>query len=286
MPPAKRTIRRLRIGQELKALRVSRGLKLEEAAKLFGRSTGSLSKIETGNQRLYPRDLHAFFDAYEVTDQSHKAELLRLVGKSIERAYPAEYADIVRSTFDDYLSLERDAAKIASYVEVIPGLFQTPEYAKCVVEASREWAKPEQVEKFVRLRMNRQSVLQREDPAPPEVSVVLGERALRQNVGGPDVMREQLQHLLHVGRLENVALQLLPFSAGPHVGDNGQFTYMGFRDEPGVVVIESLHSALYLEAPEVVAQYEKAGEHLRMTALSPRQTAARIRDILESEWTT
>ncbi|MGC0418609.1 Scr1 family TA system antitoxin-like transcriptional regulator [Embleya sp. AB8] len=88
------------------------------------------------------------------------------------------------------------------------------------------------------------------------------------------------------GRLPNVALQVLPFTAGPHVGDKGQFTCMDFSGEPPVVVIESLHSALCLEGPDVAAQYAEGGEQLRMTALSPRQTAVTIRSIMESEWTT
>ncbi|MYW02331.1 helix-turn-helix domain-containing protein [Streptomyces sp. SID3343] len=276
---AGRTIRRLRVGQELKDARIAAGYKLEAAARLFERSVASLSKIETGNQRILPRDLHAFFAVYGIDDEDRRAELLALVRKSNEQPYQ-EYGAVVPPKFHDYLSLERDATKISSWGEVIPGLLQTEAYAFQVVEAG-QWEQPEQVERFVQLRVERQAVLTRTDPPPPTVLAVMGERVVRQMVGGPDVMRGQLEHLLRISKLPNVSIQIMPFRAGPHPGDNGAFTTMHFQDQRPVAVTETLVSATYMDDPETLRRYEGAGEQIRMAALSPRETASLIRETME-----
>jgi len=277
----KRTIRRLRLGQALKARRTELRWTLDQASAKLGRSKGNLSKIETGKSSLRPRDLYAFFNGYDISDPETQRYLLDLASRSLGPGYDTTYADIVRPTFADYLSLESTAKRIGIWGEVVPGLFQCESYAFKVVEASHAWPMPEQVDKFVQLRLDRQAVLTRSDDPPPTVWAVIGERALRQRVGSSETMCEQLDHLLKVGKLPNVSIQVMPFSAGPHLGDNGGFTTMDFVDEPSVVTVETLTSALYLEDPEVYREYEAAGEQLRKMALSPRGTASLIRDILK-----
>ncbi|WP_424640332.1 helix-turn-helix domain-containing protein [Embleya sp. AB8] len=278
-----RTLRRLRVGRELRALRRACGLNLEEAAKLFGRSDGSLSKIENGQQRVFPRDLHAFFAVYNVTDEDRKNELMELASRSLQPAYPAQYGEVVRPSFADYLALEQDAVSIMYWGETIPGLFQTRDYAIQVVESGQIWQERKQVEKFVDLRLERQTVLTRVDPAPPKIHIVMGERALLQRQGNePAVHRKQLEHLVTTAGLPNVSLQVLPFTAGPHPGDNGPFTTMTFaQDEPPVAVVGMLMSAIFFEEPSSYQRYEAAGEQLRMAALSPRESLAKITTIIE-----
>lgn len=277
----RRTIRRLRLGQALKARRKELGMTLDQAGMAVDRTKGSLSKIETGKQSLRARDLYAFFNGYAIEDEETRQHLLDLASRSLALGYDTTYADIVRPTFADYLSLEMNAKRIGTWGEMMPGLFQVEPYARKVVEASQEWPVSEQSDKFVQLRMDRQAVLTRTDSPPPTVWAVMGERALRQQVGGPAIMREQLRHLLDVGRLPNVSIQVMEFTAGPHLGDNGAFTTMDFVDEPSVVMVETLTSALYLEDPEIYRKYEAAGENLRKMALSPRGTASLIRNVLK-----
>lgn len=280
---AARTIRRLRVGRALKDLRLARGLNLEDAAKLFDRTIGSLSKIENGQVRIYPRDLHAYYAVYEVTDERTRDELVSLVRKSLQPVYDAAvYGEVVDGTFADYLSLEQDADTIGIWTETIPGLLQTRRNAIQVVEAGQVWQDRGQVEKFVDLRLERQAALTRTDPAPPKIWVVMGERALRQ-ASDPEIQREQLEHLINLTRLPNLALQILPFEVGPHPGDNGPFTTMTFPAEgdPPVVVIESLSSALFVEDPTTYGRYQTAGEQLRMAALSPKETLTKINKVIE-----
>jgi transcriptional regulator with XRE-family HTH domain len=280
---AARTIRRLRVGRALKDLRQERGLTLEEAAKLFDRTTGSLSKIENGQVRIYPRDLHAYYAVYEVTDEETRGELLTLVRRSLQPVYAAHYGEvIVDGTFADYLSLEQDADTIGIWTETIPGLLQTRRNAIQVVEAGQVWQDHRHVEKFVDLRIERQAVLTRTDPPPPKVWVVMGERAIRQ-ASDPDVQREQLEHLVDMTRLSNLSVQILPFKVGPHPGDNGPFKTMTFPSEgdPSVVIIESLASALIVEDPSTYERYQTAGEQLRMAALSPKETLTKINEVIE-----
>ncbi|MEU8135925.1 helix-turn-helix domain-containing protein [Streptodolium elevatio] len=281
MANLRQTVRRLRLGMELKALRTAKAWKLEDAAPLLERSVSGLSKIETGKQRLYPRDLLIFFQVYGVTDEAKQEELKELARTSTKRNWWQPYSGVVRDPLADYLSLEEEARQIGAFGGfLVPGLLQTEAYAHAVVEASRKWEEADQVDKFVQLRMARKVVLTRSEK-PAQLWTVLTEQVVRQQIGGRDVMKEQLRHLREISRdMTNVTVQLLPYSAGAHAGLDGSFTIMRFDNSGPIVCVNSLTSSTYVE-DEQLERYETAWDHVKSSAMSPRETSATLKRLIE-----
>jgi transcriptional regulator with XRE-family HTH domain len=266
------------LGVELKAMRTARGWTLDQAAKRLGRVESSLSKIENGRQRVLPSDLLGFFRVYEINDPVREAELLELARKGNQRTYPRHYKGVVRDPLKQRLGLEVNAEYIGTlHTILVPGLLQTEAYALAVVEASRKWEVPEQIQQFVNLRMERQAVLTREHP--PQLWVVLTEAVVRQNVGGRAVMREQIAHLDRVSERTNITIQLLPYSAGAYAGMDGPFTVMRLPKGPTVVIVDGLTTSDYLGDEAVVAKYETTWDLVKSSALSPRETRAELTKI-------
>lgn len=280
MPEVRATVRRRRLGRALENLRKERRLTLEQAAKLLMRPMTSLSKIENGRQQLPVRDVPFILDTYELESPERREQIMGLAHAAAERPWWQAFEGVVGDPFADYLSLEDSATGIFKWSPLlIPGLLQTENYARCVVAASRVWETDEEIDKFVRLRMNRKrTVLERETPLT--LLVVLSEMAVRQHIGAPDetVMKDQLQHLRDVAAdrgLPHVQIVLLPYAAGEHAGLDGAFTCLHFEPgHPNIVWLENLTSAHYLEEEHLVARYAAAADQLRSAALSPRDTIA------------
>jgi len=187
------------------------------------------------------------------------------------------YGDAIPSWFELYVGLEAAASHLREYEEsLIPGLLQTKEYALAIFQLDRPTMIEEERERLVAVRLQRQSLLTRRLPKPPRVEVILSEAVLRRTVGGPEVMANQLDHLLRVAELPNVSLRVLPLAAGPHPGAiAGSFVILDFPPgnggrslpEPSVVYSESLTGAIYLDKPNELAAYEDVWNGL--TALAP-----------------
>jgi hypothetical protein len=182
--------------------------------------------------------------------------------------------DILPSWFQSYLGLEAAAALIRTYeVQFVPGLLQTADYARAVILLGHATASKEEVERRVSLRMTRQKLLTR--PDPPQLWVVVDEGALRRPVGGPEIMRAQLNALIDATKQPNVRLQVIPFRAGGHAAAGGSFSILRFPDQdlPDVVYVEQLTSALYLDKREDVDLYATAMERLCVEADRPSRTS-------------
>lgn len=176
-------------------------------------------------------------------------------------------------TYRDFISLESQASTMRTLeTTVVPGLLQTPEYARAVTRAAVKDLDDSDLDTLVEVRLARQDVL-RADP-PLVLSAVLDEAVLRREVGGPEVMARQLERLMEAARLPQVRLQVLPFSAGAHVGLTGPFVIFSFpsTSDLDVVVLDQLTSSLYLERKEDLMAYSEAFDTLRMHALSPEDT--------------
>lgn len=262
-------------------MRTSTGMTLKDAAELLDISVSGLSKIETAQQRVRVRELPAFFQVYGITDEAKQGELLRLARDAAKTNWWQEYAGVIRDPLADYLSLEEDAAAIGVFNGLlVPGLLQTEAYARAVVEASREWQAADEIERFVGLRMQRQSVVRRDNPV--RLWAVVTEGALRQIVGGQEVMVDQLQHLIEsCTQAPHVTLQILPYTVGAHAGMDGGFAILSFATGPAVVCVENLTSTIYLEQEVEVGRYATTFDYLKSAALSPRQSLSKIRDIIE-----
>ena len=280
MPDVRPTVRQRRLGLELRQLRHDRGWTLEEAATRLERSVSALSKLETGRQRLRPRDMPFILDQYGLSDSGKREDLIRLARRAADKNWWQEYAGVVKDPFDDYLSLESEATAIDVFASLlVPGVLQTQAYARSVVEASREWQTAEQVERFVELRMARQRALTRDHPL--NIWAILTEQVLRQHIGGRDVMRRQLDGMVQTATdLPHVVLQVLPYDCGAHAGLDGSFTLLRFGGSgPDVACINALTSTIHLEQDSEVSRYATTFDHLKSIAQSPRASLSIIRGI-------
>ncbi|GAA1919715.1 helix-turn-helix domain-containing protein [Streptantibioticus ferralitis] len=284
MVDAQPNVHRRRLGLELRALRKEAGLNLDDAASKLGLSGApALSKIENGKQRVAPIAIAGFLEAYNCTDPARSAEirsLATLASSGKRTSLLARYRDSVRDPFAEYVHLEELAKRAETFVYLLPGLLQTEEYAQAVVTGSRKWSTQRDIRKFVELRMKRQQALTRSEPLG--LWCVLDEAALRREVGGPDVMRRQLQRLVEVSEeLPHVAIQVLPFAKGAHAGMDGGFTLLHFEAGPPVAVVEPMTTSLYLEDDRDVGRYETGFNHLRAEALDTEQSLAFIRNMIK-----
>ncbi|MEU3754518.1 helix-turn-helix transcriptional regulator [Streptomyces olivoreticuli] len=275
MSDATPTVLRRRLGARLKTMRLRAGFNLAEGASLLGLSGPSLSKIENGRQRP---DLEKFFAVYQVNDAAHideTREIAKLASSSRQKTLFTQYKDVIRPAFADFIELEEVATRTDAYgAIVVPGLLQTAEYAHAIIEGSNVWNTTRTMRAFVELRMKRQDIVTLKSGketarAPISLRYVLDEASLHREVGGPGVLRGQLEHLLAVSKQPNVELRVLPFKAGAHSGIDGSYTVFHFRVGEPVVAVESLTDSLYLEEDLHVARYSAAFDRLRAQALEP-----------------
>ncbi|MFC8583166.1 helix-turn-helix domain-containing protein [Streptomyces sp. NPDC057217] len=270
------TVRRRRLGSELRRLREAKGLTLEDVeAEAPVLKESKVSRVETARIGVKPADLDALLDLYGVgTDEEDeegaaKRALLHSLAKTgARRGWWQTYRDVISPTYADLISLEDSATSLRSYQTVlIPGLLQTAAYARATMTALQMTSTVEHVDGLVQVRRARQAVLTR--PSPPELWAIIHEAALRPRIkDAPSVMRDQLQHLMDQAELPHVSLQVLPLDAPPHPGLSGPYTIIGFpENDLDVVLVEHLTSALYVEDTAEVSRYGSAFERLRAAAL-------------------
>ncbi|MFB7998152.1 helix-turn-helix domain-containing protein [Streptomyces sp. NPDC056002] len=265
-------VRRRRLGAELRALRARAGLTSGETARLVGWHQSKVSRIETGHSGVKASDVRLLLDAFEVTDPGIRDLLVALAGSGDDggRHWWHAYRGLLPPAYRDFISLESQACRVRTVeTSVVPGLLQTPDYARAVTRAALGGLPDGQVDALVEVRIARQDVLR--SASPLRLSAVLDEAVLRRPVGGPRVMAEQLRHLAAVAKLPHVRLQVLPFTAGEHVGLTGPFVVFSFPNtsDLDVVVLDQLTSSLYLERKEDLKAYTDAFDTLRIHALSP-----------------
>ncbi|MGW7427595.1 helix-turn-helix domain-containing protein [Streptomyces sp. NPDC054813] len=269
-------VRRRKLGAELRTLRTGAGLTSGEAARLVGWHQSKVSRIETGASGVKPADVRLLLDAYGVVEGQLRELLLVLAGSEDTAGrhhWWHAYRGVLPPTYRDFISLESQASAMRTLeTSVVPGLLQTPEYARAVTRAAADGLDDEALDALVQVRMARQDVLRNRPPL--ELSAVLDEAVLRREVGGPGVMARQLERLVESARLPQVRLQVLPFSAGAHIGITGPFVIFSFpsTSDLDVVVLDQLTSSLYLERKEDLQAYTEAFNTLQIHALSPEDS--------------
>jgi transcriptional regulator with XRE-family HTH domain len=268
------TVRRRRLGAELRRLREEAGLTIERVAATLECSESKVSRIETGQVGAMPRDVRDMLDLYKVGPEQREA-LIQIARDARQKGWWHAYTDV--PLVPGYVGLEVSAAAIDTFgALLVPGLLQTPEYARTVLEALLPDLPAEQIERRVELRMARQSILNGEHP--PTLRAILDEALLRRPVGGRAAIRRQLHHLAEAAARPTVRLQVLPFGVGAHPGMDGAFTVFRFAKptDPEVVHLEHTTGDLYLEAAEETVRYATAFEKLSAAALKPDESAALI----------
>ncbi|MEV8310769.1 helix-turn-helix transcriptional regulator [Streptomyces flavidovirens] len=259
------TVRRRRLGSELRRLREEAKLTLEDVESRSGLSASKVSRIESATRGARPTDVERLMDVYQLADDDVRSFLLTLARDGGKRGWWQTYD--LAPVYADLISLESDASSVNTFEPMlIPGLLQTGAYARAVIAALSMTAASQDVMALVEVRMARQSVLSR--PKPLKLRAIIHEAALMASAPGPDVMRNQLQRLLDVADYPHVTIQVLPADAELHPGAAGGFTILGFG-QPGldVVLLEQLDSSLYIEEAADVARYAEAYERLTASAL-------------------
>ncbi|WP_435870640.1 helix-turn-helix domain-containing protein [Micromonospora musae] len=272
------------LGAQLRRLRESSGVTREGAGWEIRASESKISRMELGRVGFKERDVADLLTLYGVKDDEEREVLLKLARDANSPGWWHRYGDVLPGWFQSYLGLEAAAALIRTYeVQFVPGLLQTSAYARAVVLLGHGAATPDEIDRRVGLRMGRQELLRRTNP--PQLWAVLDEAALRRPLGGPEVMRGQLDALVEATRLPNIRLQIVPFTAGGHAAAGGAFSILRFGDQdlPDIVYIEQLTSAIYLDKRDDLDHYALAMERLCVEAEPPERTPellTRLRDEL------
>ncbi|MFJ3825874.1 helix-turn-helix domain-containing protein [Streptomyces nodosus] len=265
------TVRRRRLGQELRRLRELKGMTAEEVAERLLVSQSKISRLENGRRSISQRDVRDLCGVYEVEDQRVVDSLMEMARDSRQQGWWHAFGDIPYSV---YIGLETDAESLRVYEpQIVTGLLQTRAYAEALIEGALPETPPADIDKRVQVRMRRQERITAENN-PLRLWLVLDEAALRRVVGSHHVMREQLEHLVEMSRLPHVTVQVLPFDVGAHPGINGQYAILEFADaaDSSVVYMEGVTSDLYLEKAPDVQKYALMYEHLRAQALNVEQS--------------
>ena len=280
--PHSPTVLRMILGRQLQALREKAGLTYQQAAESIYASEWTLRRIEAGKGALKPLNIKSLLVTYGITDAREIDAFLGLARDASRPGWWHSYSDVLPDWFKIAVGLEESASLIRSYEpQVVPGLLQTEGYVRAITAASFPSEQEEESERRVALRLARQDLLNR--PAPPEYWVMLEETALRRPIGGPDVMRRQIEHLIECAARPNITIQVLPFAAGWHPAMYGMFWIYRFPDDtmPDVVYSEGLTSAYYLNKTEETAKYTEALDRMAAQAATPDQSISILREILK-----
>lgn len=272
------TVRRRRLGSELRKLREQKGMTAEEVAARLLVSQSKISRLENGRRSISQRDVRDLCGVYEVEDQRVVESLMNMARESRQQGWWHAFGDVPYSV---YIGLETEAESLRVYDSlVVPGLLQTRRYAQAVIEGMLPESTPDQIERRIEIRLRRQDRIT--DPhSPLRFWVVIDESALRRVVGSRDIMREQLEYLAQMSALSHVTAQVLPYDTGAHPGMMGNFSILEFTNasDSSVVYIEGVTSDLYLEKPTDVHGYSVMYEHLRAQALSAEASRQFIADV-------
>ncbi|MDG4834658.1 helix-turn-helix transcriptional regulator [Solwaraspora sp. WMMD1047] len=267
------TIRRRRLGAELRRLRDAANVTIDGVAERLECSASKVSRIETGHTMATVRDVRDMLDIYGVGGVE-RDELIQIAREARQKGWWHPYSTVLTGA---YVGMEAAAGSIRAYEQqVVPGLLQTEEYARAMIRSARPDITADEVEQRVRVRLGRQSLLTQDDPI--DLWVVLDEAVLSRPVGGDAVMRTQLERLVEAADLPNVTLQVLPFEVGAHAGMDGTFTILDFPEpgDPDVVYAENATGGLFLEKSEELQKYAFIFDHIRAAAIRPEETVALI----------
>ncbi|MBE1534380.1 helix-turn-helix domain-containing protein [Actinomadura algeriensis] len=243
------TLRSQWLGQQLRELRETKGLLIKDVAEYLQRDPGTVSRFETGFYPIRRPDLMALLDLYGVSSSRRRDALMTLSQDVWQKGWWDGYSRDVAGSLIDYVWLESRAAHIRSYAAiVVPGLLQTPDYAREVIRTNEPGATPDQIDRWLELRMNRQRIL--EGDKSPRFSAVLDESVLRRQVGDSTTMAKQLQHLVNYCNTPTVDIRVLSYSAGTPTSTYGTFEIFEMPSPfPEVAYAETMAGAIYIEPP-------------------------------------
>ncbi|WP_371599269.1 helix-turn-helix domain-containing protein [Streptomyces sp. NBC_00564] len=276
------TVLARKLGGALLRLRDDAGLTQPQAAAALSATAAKVAKMERGWVPFRDPDIRILCDLYGVSDPRAVERLLNLAKTDRERrkakGWWNQYPEL--RSLVEYVALEDIATSVRTWQGAfVPGLLQTPDYARALAVGNADWDDPDEIERFVEAKVARQARLA--DGNPLSLWAVVGEGALRQLVGGREVMRVQLAHLVESARLPHVKLQVVPFLAGSHPGMTSAFSVVSFA-EPGamdVVYMDTTSSTLWLESEADATRHNVTFERIVRNGLALRDSVDLIERI-------
>ncbi|MFF5220933.1 helix-turn-helix domain-containing protein [Micromonospora sp. NPDC000212] len=278
---APKTARARRLGIALRAHREAAGLTLEAAADEISSTRSTLSRYENAQTLVNPATVRSLLTLYGV-GADEIAAAVQLARDARKPGWWVPYSHLLDKRTIDFIALEAEATAIANFEpSVVPGLLQTADYIRGVMRGGPHTLTDEQVEQRVRLRLDRQQRLTADDP--PIYDAIIDEGALLRPVGDDAVMDGQLRHLLTMGELPNVTVQVIPLAAGYHRGTRGSLHLLEFADpaDPPIASVETVAGQMVIDRPVVLRTCTKIMEHLRTVALSPADSRDLLRQLMK-----
>jgi len=275
------TVRRRRLAAELRRLRALAEVTQQQAAAHLGCTQAKIGRFETAKRSPSVGDVSALLDFYAV-DAAEREQLINLARDARKRGWWHSYSDVLPEWYETYVGLEAEASSMHTYEsEAIPGLLQTEEYAYAITKSTLIRATEPEITRRVELRMQRQDRITGAQPL--DLWAVIGETALRRCVGGPAVLRRQLEHVRKLAELPNVTVQVMPLDAGAHPAQAGPFVILRYSNhiDPDVVYLETHVGGLYLERENELCKYATMMDHLRAHAIDPEGSDAALLERIE-----
>ncbi|GAA4595672.1 transcriptional regulator with XRE-family HTH domain [Actinoplanes octamycinicus] len=273
------TFVRFQLGAQLRRLREEAKISTEQAAAAIEVTASTLRRIEQGKVGIKGPSLTALLDKYNVDDVELRDTLLSMAREGKARGWWAKYSDLPQ-VYRQYIGLESAAEEIQDFQTiVVPGLLQTEAYARAMTSSGARKPTPEAVQQNVTVRMERQKLV---TEGKLRLVAVMDEAVLHRQIGGAEVMREQLTAMLELAKLRNVTLQVIPFKEGAYASMLSSFAILTLPAGPNVVYIEGLTGDLYAEGDEVQRCVTVLNE-LRASALSPSASLEMIKQIRETD---
>lgn len=260
------------LGTQLRRLREAAGISRSDAGYAVRASDSKLSRLELGRVAFKERDVSDLLAMYGVSEPAEREAFLEMVRNANQPGWWRRYNDVMPGWFQDFVGLEESASLIQAYeLQFVPGLLQTEAYALSIATRGRPEYAPEDAERRIALRLQRQKVLT--GIRPPSVWVVMDESVLHRPIGGRRVLREQLEHLLDVSKRPNITIQVVPFQLSGYAAE-GSFTILRFAEPelPDVTYVEHLGGAVYLDGLAEIEIYSRALDRLIVDAHTPEQS--------------
>ncbi|WP_030902071.1 DUF5753 domain-containing protein [Streptomyces sp. NRRL F-5126] len=276
------TALRVLLGGRLRRLRQERDITRVQAGKEIRASDAKITRLERGQVGFKQRDVADLLTLYHVLDEAERADYVEMARQASLPGWWHRYNDVLESWFELHVGLEEAASLIRTYeVQFLPGLLQTPEYARVVTRLGYPDAPESKINRLVELRMERQKLLTR--GGAPRLWAVVDEAVLRRPFGGPAVVRRQMEHLMEVAELPNVTLQIAPFSVGAMAAAGTPITILRFSepDLPDKVYLENLTGAVYLDKQEEIDQYSLIMDRLVTEANPPQEAADYLKGLID-----
>lgn len=274
------TVRRRELGALLRALRTDARLTVEQVSERLMCSPSKVSRMETGQRGVSARDVKDLCDIYGIDDPVRREHLMELARGGRDQAWWQPF----ELPYATYVGLESAAVVISDFEPgVFPGLLQTPAYARAVHEGAFPRLSPEIIDQRIEVRLTRQQILVRDDPPPSRLAAIVDEAVLHRGIGGPDVMAQQIRHVIESAQRDNIEVQVMPYTVGAHPALDSTFILLEIAPPvPDVVYVEGLAGQIYLERPQEVERYKQVFECLRTLALNPKESVNLLKKMLKS----